>query len=699
MNKVFGRSRAILIALVCGLQSVTAQVKPAIVPSQMDTILCGAAYYPEYMPFDRLEEDARLMQQAGLNVVRVGEFSWGLWEPEDGRFEFAWMDRIVDRMAKAGIKVIMGTPTASIPAWLYKEHPEIIIIKPDGSKEYFGNRCNTVLTDPTYRFYADRVTREIVKHYRDNPAVIGYQLDNETGSYDPVNPEVQTGFVNYLQDKFKTVDKLDEIWGLNYWGQRLYRWSDFPNIEGIFNPGWKLEWQRYQQWMTTDFLAHEGEIVRQYKGANQFVTHDLAGPPRPRVNEEEIGKSLDIVASNTYEDRQEVYDGAKSSLQADFARSVKRTNFLLTETSAQTDSATSSAQYPPYDGQVRLAAYTFISSGANMVEYWHWHSIHYGFEENVEGILGHDFVPGRFYDEVRRTAHELQRVGPEIVDTRRPNQVAILYSDDSHYGLTYMPFSERENYRSILTQMYNTLYKLNVGADFIFPDTQNLSAYKLIVVPPLYIASDELLNRLSEYVRNGGNVLMAFKSGVCNEYATLRWVTSPGPLREAAGFHYEEYTSLTNPVELRGDPFHAGDANKVSDWAEMLVPDTAKGLAFYETPFLAKYPAITRNPYGSGTLTYEGTVLSPALQRNVMLDELKLLGLSSPDQNLPLPVRVKHGMNRHNQTLHYYLNYSQEAQTFTYSYGAGENLLSEKAVSHGDKLTLGPWDVAIIEER
>jgi beta-galactosidase len=700
MNRILPSGWFLLCALSLLLSATAAfgQGKPPIVPNQMDNILYGAAYYPEYMPYDRLEEDARLMQQAGLSVVRVGEFSWGLWEPEDGRFEFAWMDRVVDRMHKAGIKVIMGTPTPSIPAWLYNEHPEIIITKADGSKMYFGMRCNTVLSNPTYRFYSERVTRKIVEHYRDNPAVIGYQLDNETGSYDPVNPEVQVGFANYLQAKFKTVEKLDEVWGLNYWGQRLYRWTDLPGREGILNPGWKLEWQRYQQWMTTDFLARQAEIVKQYKGPGQFITHDLAAPPRPRVNEEEISSSLDIVAANIYEDRQDVYDGAKSSLQGDFARSLKHTNFLLTETNAQTDSATSMGQYPPYDGQIRLAAYTHISSGANMVEYWHWHSLHYGLETNVKGILGHDLEPGRVYAEVSRTAHELQRVGPEIVDTRRPNQVAILYSDDSHYGLEYQPFSEHENYRSIMIQMYNALYKLNLGMDFVFPDSTNFSDYKVIVVPPLFIASDELLNRLSEYVRQGGNVVMAFKSGFCNEYSTVRWTMAPGPLRQAAGFQYQEFTSLRQPVGLKGDPFHAGAQNKVSDWAEMLVPEGAKALGYYDLPFLEKYPAITRHTFGNGTLTYEGTVLTPELQQKVLMETLKLAGLDGPDQQLPPPVRVKHGVNRKGKTLHYYLNYSGEAQKFVYPYGPGQDLLTQTPVAHQQALTLAPWDLAIIEE-
>src|SRR6266853_5487192 len=212
-------------ALWCMVQSSLAQNPSTFNPQKMETVLYGVAYYPEYMPYERLEKDVHLMQQAGISVVRVGESSWGLWEPEDGRFEYAWMDRVVDRMQKAGIKVIMGTPTYSIPAWLYKEHPEIAITRFGGQTITFGYRQNTDLMNPVYRFYCERVIRKILEHYKNNPAVVGWQIDNETSSGAAANRDVQEGFVSYLRKKFGSVDELNKDWGLNYWGQRLNDWS------------------------------------------------------------------------------------------------------------------------------------------------------------------------------------------------------------------------------------------------------------------------------------------------------------------------------------------------------------------------------------------------------------------------------------------------------------------------------------------
>jgi beta-galactosidase len=221
----------------------------------------------------------------------------------------------------------------------------------------------------------------------------------------------------------------------------------------------------------------------------------------------------------------------------------------------------------------------------------------------------------------------------------------------------------------------------------------------VILVPPLYIAGDAVLVRLAEYVKGGGSLVVSLKSGFCNEYSTVRWEMAPGPLREAAGFHYQEFSSLRQPVALKGDPFHAGSENKASDWAEMLITDTAKALAYYDHPFFAKYPAITRNSFGKGTLTYEGTVLSDKLQQSVLLDVLRQAGLTSSDQDLPAPVRVKQGSNRSGKALHYYLNYSNDPQTFSYAYGSGTDLLTQTAVDQRKQITLKPWDAAIIAEK
>jgi beta-galactosidase len=684
------------------------------------TVLYGAAYYNEYMPQDtpdaqaeRLRKDVALMKDAGLNVVRMGESTWSLWEPSDGQFDYAWMDRVVDAMGKAGIKVILGTPTYSIPAWMAHKHPEILARRMNdsplggpGIPDSYGMRQNMDTDSTAYRFYAERLIRHIVAHYKDNPTVIGWQLDNETGSYGADNPDVFNGFKHYLEKKFGTPEALSKAWFLNYWGENLHTWEDLPMRDGTVSTGYKLEWSRWGQMRVTNFLAWQAALVRACASPRQFVTTDFAGGMKRDVNEEAVAQSLDIVADNNYHSTQDHYDGSSQSLQEDFTRSLKHANFLITETNAQTTGWDSAHQFPPYDGQLREDVYTHLANGANMVEYWHWASIAANQETYWKGILSHDLQPNRAYAEVSRTAHELHRIGPHLVDLQVHDQVAILWSRDSFNAVDFMPFTQSTttaagpsaDYVTQVRQIHRALYDLNIGADFVFPETQDFSAYKLLIVPMLYVSDDALLQRISDYVKNGGHVVMTFKSGFANENSAVRWERAPGPLREAAGFSYQEFSNLEHPLALKGDPYHAGADNQVRYWAEFLMPEHAKAVTYYDHPFFGRWPAITRNDYGAGTLLYEGTFLSGALQRAVLKGELDAIGLTGSDQQLPAAVHVSHGINRMGKRLHYYFNYSGAEAEANYAYANGTNLLDGKSVDHGAELMLKPWDLAIVEE-
>ncbi len=331
---------------------VPTRLTPAQQTLDFPTVLYGAAYYNEYMPGDqdaRLTKDIALMKAAGLNVVRMGESTWSLWEPEDGQFDYAWMDHIVDAMGKAGIKVILGTPTYSIPGVdgapasgdPCRSHHRRQLRRTPTQPAQYGMRQNMDTDSPAYRFYAERLIRHIVAHYKDNPTVIGWQLDNETSSYDAANRDVFIGFQHYLEKKFVTPEALSKAWFLNYWGENLHTWEDLPTRNGAQSTGYKLEWSRWSQMRVTDFLHWQAELVRECAGARQFVTTDYGGMMKRDVNEEAIAESLDIVADNIYHGTQDHYDGAAQSIQGDFSRSLKHGNFLVTETNAQTTDWTS----------------------------------------------------------------------------------------------------------------------------------------------------------------------------------------------------------------------------------------------------------------------------------------------------------------------------------------------------------------------
>jgi beta-galactosidase len=696
-------SKSIIVTLgVCIFSAfVSAQTK------KLDNVLYGAAYYQEYMPEERLEDDLKLMKASGMSVVRIGESSWSLFEPREGEFDFAWMDKIVEGLSKNGIRIILGTPTYSMPPWLWHKHPEILADYEKGGKAYYGIRQNMDITNPAFLFYAERIIRKMMEHYAKNPAIIGFQVDNETTSYNVNNHDFQISFVDYLKKKFGTIEHLNKIWGMNYWGMTMNGWEEFPEKDGVTNTGYKLEWERFKRKAVAEYLTWQAGIVREYKRPDQFVTHCFM-PAVQDIDQAESAQKLDVMAVNVYHGSQDNLTGEEIAFAGDFFRSVKMTNYLITETNAQTTGWDSKSQMPPYDGQLRMNVYAHLGSGANMVEYWHWHSIHYGQETYWKGILSHDLQPNRAYAEYSKTAHELQRFGKKLVNLKITNDVAILFSHDSNTGLNVMPFKDPKIsnpgkpanvYRNELVgQFHKALFRNSVGVDFIFPENTNFGNYKLIIIPALYIASNELLNKINQYVAGGGHVVMQFKSGFCDENSMVRPVLAPGPLRKACGFYYQEFTNF-NELSLKGNPFKVDDAdNKVYNWGEYIIPETAKPLACYDHPYFGKYPAVTINNFGKGTLLYEATNVSDMIQERIVLQELDRAGIKTADQNIHWPLVTKTGINDAGKKIHYYYNYSPKNASVAYPHNTGIELTTNKTVSPGSALEIESWGVVIVEE-
>jgi len=685
----------LLFLLITFAGVISAQIQ------KMDNVLYGAAYYQEYMPSDRLAEDLKLMKESGISVVRLGESSWSLFEPREGEFEFAWMDRIIDGLYANGIKVMLGTPTYSMPAWLWHKHPEVLIDYEKGGQAYYGIRQNMDITNPTFLFYSERIIRKMMEHYAKHPGIIGFQVDNETTTHGLNNYDFQISFVDYLKKKFVSTDNLNKIWGMNYWGMTMNGWDEFPPRDGITNTGYKLEWERFKRKTVADFLTWQANIVSEYKRPDQFITQCFM-PSVQEIDQIASSVKLDVLAVNVYHGSQDRLTGDEIAFAGDFFRSVKMKNYFITETNAQTTGWDSRSQNPPYDGQLRMNVYAHMGSGANMVEYWHWHSIHYGQETYWKGVLSHDLQPNRAYAEVSKTAHELQKFGKKLVNLKITNKVAILFSHDSNDALNFMPFKNGRGdnvYRNDLVgQFHKVMYRNNVGVDFIFPENARFENYDLVVIPALYIASDELLNKISKYVENGGHVIMQFKSGFCDENSMVRPMLAPGPLRKACGFYYQEFTNFKE-LGLKDNPFKVSEAsNKVYDWGEYLISETANALAYYDNPNFVKYPAITINNFGKGTLLYEGTSVSDEIQEKLILQEMERAGIKTVDQDLHWPLITKSGVNDAGKKVHYYYNYTSQKSNLVYPHKAGNELITGKAVTLGASLEIGPWDVLIVEE-
>jgi len=681
---------SLLLALLSNTQASFAQMKS-------DQPLFGVAYYDEYMPYERLDKDISMMKAAGITVVRIAESTWSTMEPQEGVFDFSHIDKVLNGMHKAGIHVIIGTPTYAIPTWLVKKYPDILAVTPRGQSLY-GARQNMDITNEQFRKHAEIAIRNMLEHIHNHPAIIGYQVDNETKSYGTSGANVQAKFVSYMKAKYPSLDSLNKIFGLDYWSNRINNWDDFPSVNGSINASLNAEFAKFQRALVTEYLAWQAKIVREYKKPEQFVTHNFDFDWRghsygiqPEVDHFAASKALDIAGVDIYHPSQDKLTGSEISFGGDVTRSMKNgKNYLVLETEAQ-----GFPQWVPYPGQLRLQAFSHLASGANMLEYWHWHSIHNSAETYWKGLLSHDFQPNPTYEEAKTIGADFKKLGKHIYNLQKSNQVAILFSNEA---LTAYNAFGPDNYNSILRPMYDVLYNMNVGVDFIDPTSAQLEQYKFIVVPALYAAPDSLLQRLNRFVKNGGHIVYTYKSGFADEHNKVRTARQPGLISEACGIYYNEFT-VPEQVSLKDDPFQVGQANnRVEKWMELIQPTTAKVLAWYEHPAWGKYAAVTENKYGKGMATYIGCGTNAATSSKILEHALKGAGLWGADQALSFPLITKTGKNQLGKTIHYYFNYSGAPKTFTYPHGKGKALLSNSAIGSQASIVLPAWGFQIIEE-
>ena len=688
----------------------------------MDHLLYGAAYYDEYMPCERLEKDADMLEKAGMNVVRIAESTWATEEPQPGVFDFSHVTRVLDEMEKHDISVIIGTPTYAVPSWLVNAHPEVLAVTHKGPGMY-GARQIMDITSPAYRFYAERLIRKLLAVTAGRKCVIGYQLDNETKYYDTAGPNVQKAFVRYLRDEFHDdIEAMNREFGLDYWSNRINRWEDFPDVRGTINGSLAAEFDKFRRGLVDEFLKWQANIVNEYKRPDQFITHNFDFDWRgysfgvqPSVNHFHAANAVTIAGCDIYHPTQDELTGAEIAFGGDLTRSIKgdgaagnggrcgmtsSRNYLVLETEAQ-----GYPDWTPYPGQLRLQAFSHLASGANMVEYWHWHSIHNSFETYWKGVLSHDLAENAIYRECASIGADFKRLGSHLVNLKKHNQAAILVSNEALTALEYFRIDATAKgpghlaYNDIVRLMYDALYQMNIECDFLPPEATaaDMNRYKMIVAPALYAAPEDLLERLNGYVRDGGYLVTTFKSGFADEHVKVYHDAQPHVLREAVGVTYQQFTFPKN-CGLRGKLVDGlSEENlQASLFMELLMPDEGcEVLASYDHKYWGEYAAVTENAYGCGKAMYIGCGLPEKLLRRLLAHAAEEAGIDYPE-GISFPVIVRKGTNDAGHTVTYYLNYSPDDVTADCA-GSGTELLGSRHVEKNEKLTLGGWEFAIVE--
>lgn len=683
---------------------------------ETNKLLFGAAYYDEYLPTDRIETDMEMMAQAGMNVIRIAESTWSTWEPQEGVFDFTHLHRMLRASEEHGIQVIVGTPTYAVPTWLVRKYPDILTQTHDGPERY-GRRQNMDITHPMYLKYAERIIRRLMEEVRPYEHVIGFQLDNETKSYDTCSPYAQARFVSYVRELFHDdLDALNHAWGLDYWSNRINSWEDFPDVRGTINGSLGAEYQKFQRKLVSDFLAWQQCIVSEYSRPDQFITqnfdYDWRGYSyglQPEVNQWDAAGPLTIAGCDIYHPSAQSLTGKEIAMGGAIARSLKKDNYLVLETEAQGNHG-----WLHYPGQLVMQAFSHLSNGANSVMYWHWHSIHNAIESYWKGVLSHNLKENATYREACRIGAAFREHGAHLVNLRKNCPVAFVLNNESLTALQWFKIHDELAYNDIFRWLFDAFYELNVECDILSENDIDLfSQYKLLVTPVLYSVNDTLVNALDTYVRNGGHLISTFRTAFADKMLKIYHDDQPHKLTEVFGMTYDQFTDGVN-VGLKDVMFSdltetvkEAKTSSVRYWMELLLPTTAKTLASYDHPQWGSYAAITQNQYGLGTATYLGCYFE---DNTVLKDLLRCLcaqaKIALPEETYPLI--IKRGVNTLGREVIYYFNYSETPCTAIY-HGKDAALLMQnkntasakniETISDGTVLLLQDWDFMILETR
>ncbi len=680
-----------------------------------DKLLFGAAYYDEYLPVDRIETDMEMMKKAGMNVIRIAESTWSTWEPQDNVFDFTHLHRMLSCSKKYGIQVIVGTPTYAVPTWLVRKYPDIITETHEGPGRY-GHRQNMDIAHPMYLKHAERIIRRLMEEVRPYGHVIGFQLDNETKSYDTCSVYAQQQFVDYVRTLFHDdLSLLNEAWGLDYWSNRINAWEDFPDVRGTINASLGAAYHKFQQKLVSDFLTWQSAIVQEYARPDQFITHNFDYDWRgysfgmqPEVNQWEAAKPLTVAGCDIYHPSAQDLTGKEIAFGGAIARSLKQDNYLVLETEAQ-----GCHGWLSYPGQLRLQAFSHLANGANCVEYWHWHSIHNAIESYWKGVLSHNLKENATYREACLIGADFAKYSTHLVNLKKRCPVAILLDNVSLDALQWFPIKDGPAYNDVFRFIFDALYESNVECDILSSedDIDLFSQYKLLITPALYSVSDRLTDALKDYVQAGGVLLSTFKTAVADRMLKIYHDDLPHGLTEVFGMTYDQFTDavnvgLTQPVDFSADSRAlsglSAPSGSVKHWMELLLPEQAEALSLYGHPHWGSCAAITGNRFGQGYAAYLGCYVDSDILKKLLRFLCEKAAIAMEEAVYPLV--VKRGINGQHKEITYYFNYSETPQETVYHGPEARVLLHgaedccAKRFCDGDSVKLARWDFLILEE-
>ncbi|NLI61509.1 MAG: beta-galactosidase [Clostridiales bacterium] len=594
----------------------------------------GADYYPEHWPRERWETDAKLMEEMGLDVIRMAEFSWSKMEPSLGNYNFGWLDEAIEILARHGMKTVLGTPTATPPAWIIEQSPEILPVDSKGRTRGFGGRHHDCQSNPVYRAHIHRFVTAMAQHYKDNPNVIGWQIDNELGnSHNDLChcSSCRSHFQEWLANKYGSIDNLNARWGTAFWSQTYDKFEQIPTpmiTPNSHNPSLLLDWKRFHSDLIVEFQQFQIDIIRDIC-KDQFITHNLMGF-FGLIDYFDLGKNLDFVSHDQYatgyfDNPQPGKSPQRLGAELDFVRGVKQQTFWIMEQQSG-PTGWEILGRTPRPGQLALWAAQTVAHGADTVVFFRWRPCSFGTEEYWHGILHHSGVPGRRYDELKNMISQLAPLMDEFKGALPESEVAILYSYEQNWAFEIQPHHPKLNYTHQVQKYYKALYDAQIPVDFI-NHKEDLSKYKLVIAPLQFLMTRKMEDKFKDYVKQGGRLVLTMRTGVKNmDNVCMTDGHLPGGLGDLLGIEIKDYDCL-RAMDM-GVEFE-GKAYRSEKWCDIVSPTTARTIASYTEDFYAGTPAITVGKAGKGEAYYVGTEPDDNLMREFIKLLTRISGISS----------------------------------------------------------------------
>jgi beta-galactosidase len=669
MNKLWTKIFCGLIgAYLVGTPAARGQQTPS--PKAFDLIewndgkfIYGADYYPEAWDESQWEKDAAMMQEAGFNFVRLGEFAWVKMEPQEGHFDFTWLDRALKVLNAHGIRAVLGTPTAAPPAWLYEKYPDIAAMDANGVRYRYGSRRNYCVHNPDFLAATTRIVTAMAEHFKDHPGVIGWQIDNEVGWPKCFDPISRTEFQAWCRRKYYTLDALNAAWGTVFWGHTYLTWQQIPlpwnTMGNNYNPSLALDFDRFQSDSTHAYVDVQTAILRKI-APRQAITSNEMGM-WSGIDYYDLNRSLDFVAWDNYPMFQKDYSQyTGAGLGHDAMRGAKdNQNFMIMEQQGGMGGTSVFGGHQAPGALYRVWAYQSVAHGADGVCYFRWRTSRAGREQYWQGILDQDSYRNSRYLAVAKTGKELAQLTPLIHGSKVMSPVAMLVSPDSRWAQDIQPGAPDFDYDRQVHDYYDAFRRSGVSVDVAFPPS-DLSSYRIIVAPALYVTDPVLASKLHTFVEGGGTLILTFRSGVKDEHNIVTDQTLPGPFADIAGVAIHEFDPQINEEQELVGPGQTHFPART--WSDILDPSTAKVVATYGKGYYAGKPAVTENQAGKGWVYYVGTESKSPFFYD------RLIALAAKKSRVALEEKIPQGVEvavrqKADKKIVFVLNYTSMDQT------------------------------------